>query len=51
MSYNLIIIILNRCFLNVCLAYTSRHEITEAVKLMAEGVEQGILEPRLVFES
>lgn len=35
-----------RCFLNVCLAYTSRHEIVEAVKLMAEGVELGILEPR-----
>ncbi|XP_028413598.1 dehydrodolichyl diphosphate synthase complex subunit DHDDS-like [Dendronephthya gigantea] len=40
-----------KCFLNVCLAYTSRHEITEAVKLMAEGVELGILEPSDVTES
>lgn len=30
----------------MCLAYTSRHEITEAIKLMGEGVDLGILEPR-----
>lgn len=35
-----------RCFLNVCFAYTSRHEITNAVREMAWGVEQGLLEPR-----
>ena len=40
-----------KCFLNVCLAYTSRHEIAEAVKLTAEGVELGILEPCDVTES
>ncbi|CAB3980597.1 dehydrodolichyl diphosphate synthase isoform X1 [Paramuricea clavata] len=41
----------HRCFLNVCLAYTSRHEIAEAVKLTAEGVELGILEPSDVTET
>lgn len=35
-----------RCFLNVCFAYTSRHEISNAVREMAWGVEQGLLEPR-----
>ncbi|XP_067863029.1 dehydrodolichyl diphosphate synthase complex subunit DHDDS isoform X2 [Heptranchias perlo] len=36
----------NKCFLNVCFAYTSRHEITSAVREMALGVEQGLLRPR-----
>ncbi|NXU80003.1 DHDDS synthase, partial [Oreotrochilus melanogaster] len=36
----------NKCFLNVCFAYTSRHEISNAVREMAWGVEQGLLEPR-----
>uniref|UniRef100_A0A8D1J7M1 Alkyl transferase n=2 Tax=Sus scrofa TaxID=9823 RepID=A0A8D1J7M1_PIG len=36
----------NRCFLNVCFAYTSRHEISNAVREMAWGVEQGLLDPR-----
>ncbi|XP_046849575.1 dehydrodolichyl diphosphate synthase complex subunit DHDDS-like [Xenia sp. Carnegie-2017] len=40
-----------KCFLNVCLAYTSRHEITEAIKLMGEGVDLGILEPSDVTET
>ncbi|XP_067863026.1 dehydrodolichyl diphosphate synthase complex subunit DHDDS isoform X1 [Heptranchias perlo] len=35
----------NKCFLNVCFAYTSRHEITSAVREMALGVEQGLLRP------
>lgn len=37
--------------LNVCLAYTSRHEITNAVKSMAEGVELGLIKPSDVSES
>ena len=36
----------SRATLNVCLAYTSRHEISNAVKLMAEGVELGLLKAR-----
>uniref|UniRef100_UPI00398F2379 dehydrodolichyl diphosphate synthase complex subunit DHDDS isoform X1 n=2 Tax=Pristiophorus japonicus TaxID=55135 RepID=UPI00398F2379 len=35
----------NKCFLNVCFAYTSRHEITSAVREMALGVEEGLLRP------
>ncbi|XP_010134488.1 PREDICTED: dehydrodolichyl diphosphate synthase isoform X3 [Buceros rhinoceros silvestris] len=40
-----------QCFLNVCFAYTSRHEICNAVREMAWGVEQGLLEPSDVSES
>ena len=35
-----------RAILNVCLAYTSRHEISNAIKSVAEGVELGFLKPR-----
>ena len=35
-------------FLNVCFAYTSRHEIAHAMRLMAEGVECGQLHARCV---
>uniref|UniRef100_A0A4W3K305 Alkyl transferase n=1 Tax=Callorhinchus milii TaxID=7868 RepID=A0A4W3K305_CALMI len=41
----------NKCFLNVCFAYTSRHEISNAVREMAWGVEEGILKPSDVSES
>ncbi|XP_072465564.1 dehydrodolichyl diphosphate synthase complex subunit DHDDS isoform X2 [Notamacropus eugenii] len=41
----------SKCFLNVCFAYTSRHEISNAVKEMAWGVEQGLLDPSDVSES
>ncbi|XP_018582388.1 dehydrodolichyl diphosphate synthase complex subunit DHDDS [Scleropages formosus] len=41
----------NKCFLNVCFAYTSRHEITNAVKEMAWGVEQGLIKSSDVSES
>lgn len=37
--------------LNVCLAYTSRHEISNAVKLMAEGVELGLIKASDISES
>lgn len=39
------------CFLNVCFAYTSRHEIANAVKEAAWGVQEGLLEPSDVSES
>ncbi|XP_035382569.1 dehydrodolichyl diphosphate synthase complex subunit DHDDS [Electrophorus electricus] len=41
----------NKCFLNVCFAYTSRHEIANAVKEMAWGVEQGLLHSSDVSEA
>ncbi|XP_006631578.2 dehydrodolichyl diphosphate synthase complex subunit DHDDS [Lepisosteus oculatus] len=41
----------NKCFLNVCFAYTSRHEISSAVKDMAWGVEQGLIRSSDVSES
>ncbi|XP_054520279.1 dehydrodolichyl diphosphate synthase complex subunit DHDDS isoform X6 [Pan troglodytes] len=41
----------NKCFLNVCFAYTSRHEISNAVREMAWGVEQGLLDPSDISES
>ncbi|XP_012666850.1 dehydrodolichyl diphosphate synthase complex subunit DHDDS [Otolemur garnettii] len=41
----------NKCFLNVCFAYTSRHEISNAVRDMAWGVEQGLLDPSDISES
>uniref|UniRef100_A0A3P8S2I2 Alkyl transferase n=1 Tax=Amphiprion percula TaxID=161767 RepID=A0A3P8S2I2_AMPPE len=40
-----------RCFLNVCFAYTSRYEITNAVREMAWGVEQGLIKASDVSES
>uniref|UniRef100_A0A8C4R5Y3 Alkyl transferase n=1 Tax=Eptatretus burgeri TaxID=7764 RepID=A0A8C4R5Y3_EPTBU len=40
----------NKCFLNVCFAYTSRHEITNAVREMAWGVEQGLILPSDITE-
>eukprot|EP00057_Strongylocentrotus_purpuratus_P034643 XP_796039.3 PREDICTED: dehydrodolichyl diphosphate syntase complex subunit DHDDS [Strongylocentrotus purpuratus] len=39
-----------RATLNVCLAYTSRQEMANAVKEVALGVEEGILEPSDVSE-
>ncbi|KAG8451778.1 hypothetical protein GDO86_003827 [Hymenochirus boettgeri] len=41
----------SECFLNVCFAYTSRHEISNAVQEVAWGVQEGLLEPRDVTES
>lgn len=41
----------NSCFLNICLAYTSRDEIRHAVQELAWGVEQGLLQPSDVSES
>lgn len=37
-------------FLNVCFAYSSQHEMTEAIKRMATGVEEGLLLPNDVTE-
>ncbi|XP_068997766.1 dehydrodolichyl diphosphate synthase complex subunit DHDDS isoform X2 [Embiotoca jacksoni] len=41
----------NKCFLNVCFAYTSRFEITNAVREMASGVEQGLIKASDVSEA
>ncbi|KAM6967364.1 dehydrodolichyl diphosphate synthase complex subunit DHDDS [Aplochiton taeniatus] len=41
----------NQCFLNVCFAYTSRYEITNAVREMAWGVEQGLIKSSDVSEA
>ncbi|XP_061771151.1 dehydrodolichyl diphosphate synthase complex subunit DHDDS isoform X3 [Nerophis ophidion] len=41
----------NKCFLNVCFAYTSRYEITNAVREMAWGVEQGLIKASDVSEA
>ncbi|XP_044290996.1 dehydrodolichyl diphosphate synthase complex subunit DHDDS [Varanus komodoensis] len=41
----------NTCFLNIGFAYTSREEISNAVKEMAWGVEEGLLQPSDVSES
>lgn len=40
----------NKCFLNVCFAYTSRYEITNAVREMAWGVEKGLIKASDVSE-
>ncbi|KAE8623884.1 hypothetical protein XENTR_v10005767 [Xenopus tropicalis] len=40
-----------KCFLNVCFAYTSRHEISNAIREAAWGVQEGLLDPRDVSES
>ncbi|XP_048357127.1 dehydrodolichyl diphosphate synthase complex subunit DHDDS isoform X1 [Sphaerodactylus townsendi] len=39
------------CILNICCAYTSRDEISNAVKEVAWGVEQELLQPSDVSES
>ncbi|KAL3204435.1 hypothetical protein MRX96_011451 [Rhipicephalus microplus] len=36
----------SRCFLNICLSYTSRDEICKAMQELATGVEKGILSPK-----
>ncbi|GLD53041.1 dehydrodolichyl diphosphate synthase complex subunit DHDDS isoform X1, partial [Lates japonicus] len=41
----------NKCFLNVCFAYTSRYEITNAVREMAWGVEQSLIKASDVSEA
>ncbi|XP_061530610.1 dehydrodolichyl diphosphate synthase complex subunit DHDDS isoform X3 [Phycodurus eques] len=41
----------NKCFLNVCFAYTSRYEMTNAVREMAWGVEQGLIKASDVSEA
>ncbi|KAM4700507.1 dehydrodolichyl diphosphate synthase complex subunit DHDDS isoform 1-T3 [Discoglossus pictus] len=39
------------CFLNVCFAYTARHEIANAVREAAWGVQEGLLDPSDVSET
>ncbi|XP_067945902.1 dehydrodolichyl diphosphate synthase complex subunit DHDDS-like [Watersipora subatra] len=41
----------NRAFLNVCIAYTSREEMTSAIKLVADGLVNGKLQESDVTSS
>lgn len=41
----LVIFLRNRCQLNICLAYTSRLEMAQAVRDTAWGVEEGLILP------
>lgn len=36
----------SRAILNVCFSYTSRHEMTEAVRRLARGTVEGMILPR-----
>lgn len=40
----------SRCFLNLCLSYTSRDEMCKAMQEVAAGVEKGILTPSEITE-
>ncbi|XP_064473419.1 dehydrodolichyl diphosphate synthase complex subunit Dhdds-like [Ornithodoros turicata] len=40
----------SRCYLNICVSYTSRDEICHAVQEIAGGVQRGILHPEDVTE-
>ena len=35
-----------RATLNVCFSYTSRHEMTEAIRRLAQGTVEGMILPR-----
>jgi ditrans,polycis-polyprenyl diphosphate synthase len=39
-----------KAYLNVCFAYTSRHEMATSMRVLAEGVEQGLILPSDVSE-
>lgn len=39
----------DRAFLNVCFSYTSRHEMTEAIRRLARGAADGMIQPRYVW--
>ena len=38
----------DQAFLNVCFSYTSRHEMTAAIRRLAQGTEEGMIHPRSV---
>ena len=38
----------DKAFLNVCFSYTSRHEMTEAVRRLATGAQEEMILPRCV---
>ncbi len=38
----------HRAILNVCFSYTSRHEMTEAIRRLAQGAVEGMILPRCV---
>ena len=39
----------DKAFLNVCFSYTSRHEMTEAIRRLAKGAQENMILPRLVY--
>ena len=39
----------DRAFLNVCFSYTSRHEMAEAIRRVAQGSLDEMILPRYVF--
>ena len=39
----------NQAFLNVCFSYTSRHEMTEAIRRLATGAQEGMILPRYII--
>lgn len=41
----------SRAFLNVCFSYTSRHEMTEAIRRLAQGTVEGMILPRYSVHS
>ena len=40
----------DKAFLNVCFSYTSRHEMTEAIRRLAKGTQEDMILPRLVYK-
>lgn len=36
----------DRAILNVCFSYTSRYEMTEAIRRLAQGAADGMIKPR-----
>lgn len=39
----------SRAFLNVCFSYTSRHEMTEAIRRLAQGTVERMILPRYII--
>ena len=41
----------NQAFLNVCFSYTSRHEMTEAIRRLATGTQDEMIMPRCEIDN
>ena len=39
-----------RAYLNVCFAYSSRHEMASSMRVLAQGAEEGLILPRSVLQ-